>query len=419
MKTTNERPPSTSRPILTRRPKLLVLSSTFPRWRGDTEPPFVYELSRRLTPYFDVTVLAPRAPGSLDHEILDGLTVFRFPYFLRRWENLAAHGGGILSRLRANRLYYLLVAPFLLGQVIALARLMRKYRFDAIHAHWLIPQGLVAIATLWLTGKQIPLFCTSHGGDLFALRSPPMRSLKRLIMRQSTQVSVMSAAMRDEAVALGIPPEKIDIIPMGVDMQQRFTPDSTLPRRLSEILFVGRLVEKKGVEWLLRALPNVFARFPEARLTIAGNGPLEPILKFRASQLGIAHKVDFLGTVAQAELPELYRRATLFVAPFLVAESGDQEGFPLAPLEAIGCGCPIVCGQVAAFGDVIRDGQEALLVPSGNESALASAIARMLSDPELRGRLAANAHRRCHQAFDWTSVSRRYESLLARLAEDV
>jgi hypothetical protein len=147
-------------------PRVLVLTSTFPRWENDTEPAFVFELSRRLAASFDVTVLSPRTPGSKRQENMAGLRVIRFPYFLQRWEKLAMHGGGILNKLKSNPLYYLMIPFFLLGQLRAVVGLLRSERFDIIHAHWLIPQGFVAALSLLITRQKIPLLCTSHGGDL-------------------------------------------------------------------------------------------------------------------------------------------------------------------------------------------------------------------------------------------------------------
>ncbi len=394
------------------KPRLLVLTSTFPRWRNDPEPPFVFELSRRLIDTFDITVLAPRTPGSLDCETLDGLRVIRFPYFIRRWENLASHGGGILNRLRANPLNYWLIPPFLLGELWALARLLRQEPFDVIHAHWLIPQGLVAVLARWLTHRPVPLVSTSHGGDLFALRGTILSRIKQKVMNTSTQVTVVSAAMHTQVIAMGIAPQQVAVIPMGVDMRHQFTPGLGDERQAHELLFVGRLVEKKGLPLLLQAMPGVLAQHPGTHLIIAGGGPLESELRRLTARLGIGGQVDFLGMVAQSDLPPLYRRATLFVAPFLVAASGDQEGFPLVPLEAIGCGCPIICGEVAAFGEVIRHEVEALLIPQGNSTALAAAIIALLNDPPRRQRLAANARQRCLEAFDWESIAKRYAALL-------
>ncbi|WP_295433678.1 glycosyltransferase [uncultured Thiodictyon sp.] len=400
------------------KPRLLVLTSTFPRWRDDHEPPFVYELSRRLTDRFAVTVLAPRAPGSLEHECMDALQVIRFPYFIARWERLATHGGGILNRLRTNPFNYFLVPPFLLGQWWALHRLLRRQEFDVIHAHWLIPQGLTAVLARWSARRRLPLVCTSHGGDLFALRGPVFAWVKRIAMNASAMVSVVSAAMRAQVLAMGISAAKVAVIPMGVDMQRRFTPDPRIERQAYELLFVGRLVEKKGLPLLLQALPAVLARHPQTRLIIAGGGPLEGKIRHLCAVAGIGGQVDLLGMVAQSDLPPLYRRAALFVAPFIVAAGGDQEGFPLVPLEAIGCGCPIVCGEVAAFGEVIRNDVEALLVPPGDPIALANAIIALLDDPQRRHRLAAAARQRCLQAFDWESIAGRYERLLLDTAAE-
>ncbi len=395
------------------RPRLLVLTSTFPRWRDDVEPPFVFELSRRLTDAFDITVLTPRSPGSLERETLDGLRVIRFPYFIRSRENLASHGGGILNRLRANPLNYLLVPPFLIGQLWALVRVLRDDDWDLIHAHWLIPQGLVAMLARRLARRQVTLVCTSHGGDLFGLRGTGFRAIKRAVLRASSRVSVVSEAMRNAVLALGIAPDKVAVIPMGVDLRERFTPDPRPTREQSQLLFVGRLVEKKGVGLLLQALPRVLQAFPNIQLTIAGGGPLEAELRRLAASLRISDHVDFKGMVSQSDLPALYRRATLFVAPFLVAESGDQEGFGLVLVEAMGCGCPVICGDVPAVRDIVLDDNTGVLVNPRNPAALADAIMGLLADPKRRDRYAANARRHCEEAFDWRTIAARYGELLS------
>ncbi len=256
-----------------RRPKVLVLTSTFPRWENDSEPAFVFELSRRLNDAFDVTILAPRSPGSKDKETIAGLRVIRFAYFIRRWENLATHSGGILNRLRANPFNYLLVPFFLLGQIWALVRLLGREKFDLIHAHWLISQGMVAIIGLIVARHKIPLICTSHGGDLFALRVKIFQCLKRWIINRSQMLTVVSRAMRDTIIEMGINASKIEVISMGVDLRNIFVPGNESRRSNNEILFVGRLVEVKGVDVLLKAMPKVLQTHPDIHLTIAGDGP--------------------------------------------------------------------------------------------------------------------------------------------------
>ena len=392
----------------THRPRVLVLTSTFPRWENDTEPAFIFELSRRLTVSFDVTVLSPRTPGSKRKENMAGLRVIRFPYFFSQWEKLAMHGGGILNQLKTNPAYYLMVPFFLLGQLLAIIRLVRNEHFDLIHAHWLIPQGFIAALGMWIAGKNVPLLCTSHGGDLFALKGKGLQRLKRRIMDKSAALTVVSKAMKKTVVDMGVAPDKVEVIPMGVDLKGLFTPDPGVQRKTDELLFVGRLVEVKGLQTLFDAMPKVLAKYPGIRLIVAGAGPLESELRASAKKLDIADRVDFRGMVMQSKLPELYRQATMAVFPFVVTKSGIQEGFGLVVVEAMGCGCPVIAGDLPALHDTVIHEENGLLFESGNSQALADAIIRMLADPDLCFRLAGEGRRRVVQKFDWEIVAGKY-----------
>jgi len=395
----------------TQRPRVLVLTSTFPRWENDPEPAFIFELSLRLAASFDVTVLSPRTPGSKKQEAMAGLRVIRFPYFFQRWEKLAMHGGGILNKLKSNPLYYLMIPLFLLGQLRAVVGLLRSERFDLIHAHWLIPQGFVAALSLLITKRKIPLLCTSHGGDLFALKGKGLQRLKRWVMDRSAALTVVSGAMKSMVVEMGVVPDKVEVIPMGVDLKGLFTPDPRVERKTDELLFVGRLVEKKGVHFLLEAMPAVIKKHPTVRLILAGSGPMEEELKQKAAQLHLSDKVDFLGMVAQTQLPALYQRATLAIFPFVVAKSGDQEGFGLVQVEAMGCECPVIAGDLPAIHDIIAHEENGLIFPSGNTQALADAIIKLLDDPELRARLAGEGRKSVVQKFDWEAIAGNYSQI--------
>jgi len=397
------------------KPAILVLTSTFPRWENDSEPAFIFDLSRRLCTSFDVTVLAPRSLGSKDRETMDGLHVIRFPYFFRRWENLATHSGGILNRLLSNPFNYLLVPLFLAGQLLALIRLLRQERFALIHAHWLIPQGLIAVMGLSLACQRVPLVCTSHGGDLFALRGTIFQRMKRWVMDRSQALTVVSRAMQLAVVGMGVTPDKVQVISMGVDLKDRFTTEHTAKRGNNQLLFVGRLVEKKGLQILLEAIPKVLTKHPDMRLTVAGTGPLEMELRELAQLLDISDKVDFLGMVTQSKLPALYRHATLAVFPFLVAKSGDQEGFGLVQVEAMGCGCPVIAGDLPAIHDSITHEESGLLVTPSNPGILADTVIRALNDPDLCFRLAREARKKVMEQFDWEIVAEKYTVLYNRL----
>jgi len=383
----------------------------------DTEPAFVFELSRRLSESFNVTILSPRAPGSKKQESIAGLRVIRFPYFFSRWEKLAMHGGGILSQLETNPLYYLMVPFFLMGQLLAVIRLVRNEHFDLIHAHWLIPQGLIAALSMWIAGENVPLLCTSHGGDLFALKGKGLQRLKCWIMDKSAALTVVSKAMRKTVVDMGVAPDKVEVIPMGVDLKGLFTPDPGVQRKTDELLFVGRLVEVKGLQILLDAMPKVLAKHPGIRLVVAGAGPLESELRASAAKLNMTDRVDFLGMVPQSKLPLLYQQATLAVFPFIVTKSGVQEGFGLVVVEAMGCCCPVIAGDLPAIHDTVVHEENGLIFPSGSSQALADSILKLLDDPELRARLAEEGRKSVVRNFDWEIIAGRYAEIYGKLIQ--
>jgi glycosyltransferase involved in cell wall biosynthesis len=386
------------------RPTVLVLASTYPRWRDDPEPPFVHELCRRLRQEFDVVALVPDAPGADPDGPFDGVEVVRYRYAPRRWQRLV-NDGGIVANLRRARWKWLLVPGLVLGQWWAARRVLRRRRIDVVHAHWLLPQGMVAR----LLGA--PYLVTSHGGDLFGLRGAPLLAMKRWVARGAGGMTVVSEAMRAECARLAIAAPRLDVIPMGVDLRQRFTSQAAL-REPATLLFVGRLVPKKGLRHLLDALPRVLERRPGTRLEIIGFGPEEAALRAQVRALGLERDVHFLGARPQAELPLHYRRASLFVAPFVTAPGGDQEGLPVVLMEAIGCGCPAVVGRVAGLDDLLGAHVASMTVDPTDAVALAGAILDVLADPAQAQARAREVAQAACERIDWESVGARYRAAL-------
>ena len=224
--------------------------------------------------------------------------------------------------------------------------------------------------------------------------------------------------MRERLAALGVPAAHIHVLPMGVDLSERFTPDPAVQRSTREILFVGRLVEKKGLRHLVDAMPLVLERVPDAFLTIAGFGPEEAALRQQVHALGLAAKVRFLGAVAQTRLPALYRRAALFVAPFVQAESGDQEGLPVALMEAVACGCPVVAGDVAGIEDLLGRMKPYICVDARNAEMLASCICSRLIDSSTAGLHAQAVLEEASRRVDWNRIAAGYARLIAQ-ADDM
>lgn len=394
-----------------RRPRLLVTASTYPRWRDDPEPAFVHELSRRLAARYDVTVLAPHAAGAARSETLDGVRVVRFRYAPARWEQLV-QGGGIGTNLRRMPWLWCTVPLFLAAQTWSLARLLRSFRPDVVHAHWLIPQGASVRLLRALGMRTPPVLLTSHGADLFTFHGRMAMRLKRWIARGVDAATVVSTPMRPILASLGLDEARIEVAPMGVDLEDRFVPGTGTPEG-DDILFVGRLVEKKGLAYLIRAMPAVLQERPAARLRIVGFGPEEDTCRMLVHDLGLQNHVEFMGAVSQADLPELYRRAGLLVAPFIESESGDQEGLGLVAVEATGCGCPVLVGIVRATADLVRLSDGGIhCVDARRTETLAASIVDILRDPERARTRASHACASIHARLSWSRVATRYGDLL-------
>lgn len=404
---------TTGQPVDGNRPRLLVLASTYPRWPGDPEPGFVHELARRLSGAFEVTVLCPHAAGAARRESMEGVDVLRFRYAPDRFERLV-NDGGIVTNLRRAPWKWLLVPGFALGLLWEAMRLLRSLRPAVMHAHWLLPQGLAA--ALAGSASGVPFLVTSHGADLFALTSRPLQGLKRFVARRAAAVTVVSEEMRDAFERLGIDRARVEVQPMGVDLAMRFTPDPAATRSRDELLFVGRLVEKKGLRGLIEAMPAIVAARPSAFLTVAGFGPELDERRAQAQRLGLGEKVRFVGAVSQADLPALYRRAALFVAPFVAAASGDREGLGLVAVEAAGCGCPVVVGDLPATRHAFDGPGLAHFVPGGDVDTLARTCVAALASPEASMAMAARARVRLLARFDWDARASAYAGLLSRLA---
>lgn len=386
------------------RPRLLVLASTYPATADDGTPAFIRDLALAEAEQFDTLVLVPRVPGSQPAEQQGPVRVVRFRHAPSKWEDLAH--GAILENLRRSPARYLQVPLFLAAETVAVIRAVRRFRPDVIHVHWVVPQGLVAS----VVAPRVPTVVTTLGGDLYALRSAPMRALKRWVLRRADAVTVMNRQMRAVAIALGADPGSVQVMPMGADL-------GAVSGRLRErgpdgrirLLFVGRLVEKKGLAVLLDALRDL----PEGSvtLTVVGDGPLRSELETRAEGL----PVRFLGQLGRAELVPEYLCHDVVVVPSVLASSGDQDGLPVALLEAMGAGCAVVAADLPGLNEAIVDGVSGILVPSGDAAALGAALRALSADPVRRESMGIAASARA-EGYSVGATGEAYRQLLASVA---
>lgn len=393
--------------------KVLVLTSTYPRWVGDTEPPFVHLLNSYLKEDFDIHVLAPHYLGAEEVEVLDGILVRRFKYFFVSGQKLA-YEGGILANIKKQPLKFFLVPCFLFCGFISLLSLLRRNEYQLIHAHWIFPQGFLVVLLKLLGLSKAPVLVTSHGGDLFGLDRGIFPLIRSLVLRKAEHVSVVSQVMKDFLQSRHVSSDKISIAPMGVDTGL-FRPCPAVPRNQNKVIFCGRLVAKKGVETLLQAFAIVHRKRPDLELDIYGDGPLRERLQHLVNNLGITSGVRFLGAVEQTVLPEAYSSSQIAVMPSVIAEGGDQEGLGLSIIEAIFCGCVPVLSRLPATEDILPKEAEGFFVTPGAIVELAEKIVEVLDDPSMSDDEFAHFVSEVRNRFCWDTSAARYAEIYQRL----
>lgn len=390
-------------------PTILVLTSTLPRWAGDTTPAFVMDLCRQLAGEFDVHVLAPHASGACRYEIVDGVSIHRFRYLPQAWQSLA-YDGGIPERLRRQPLALLQVPFFLTAQFFATLRLAWTLRPRMIHAHWILPQAAIAMLVSAISPDRPPVLCTVHGTDLYGLNAGVVRWLKALVLRRMAIVTIVSEAMRAAILAQGVSPVRVHLAPMGVDTKVVFRSSDAGSRENETAVFVGRLVKGKGVDILLRAMARISSAGHRLRLVIVGDGPERQALESLALDLNLGGKIEFSGALPRKEVAAQFRSARVAVFPFTGA-----EGLGLVVVEAQACGCPVIASDIPAVRDTVVPNVTGLVTPPGDSEALAGALVEVLSNGPRASQMAKAALASVLERFAWPRVSARYREMIISL----
>lgn len=389
-----------------KRKRLLVTASTFPRWEGDTEPRFVMDLSSHMADEFDVTVLVPAAPGAKDREVLDGVEVIRYHYFpVHKWETLC-YPGAIVSRIKEKKIRAFLVPFLFISLYYHLHKLLPEY--DIVHAHWLIPQGIVQ------SFFKKPYIVTGHGGDVTSLNKGIFRKLKIRCLKRAAQVTVVSEHLKEKVQEL-VPDIKPSVISMGVDTKkfgkQYFVPDYFGQGDKKVVLFVGRLAEKKGVTYLIEAMKVI-----DAVLAVIGDGPLKEKLEQQGREINKLagwNKVTFWGAKTHKELGIVYASADIFVCPSVTAKDGDQEGVPTVIMEAMASGLPIVASKSGGIAQLIQNGVNGLLCDEKDIDGLTAQVNKVISNQNLLKKIINNGEMVIRN-YDYGVIARKYIEILKK-----
>lgn len=357
-----------------------------------------------------MTVLAPHASEVREAWEDRGVETVTFRYAPESFEVLGY--GRSLNADEAVRWRAGLVAPFYaLAASRAVRRLVRQRAFDLVHAHWIVPNGVVLASMSLATPFAIGL----HGSDVFLAERRGVRSLVAASLRRTRLLTGCSPELVERICRLGYDSSRAHVIPYGVDTEL-FCPDagrrSIWRQRLDiggddlVVLTIGRMVTKKGFPFLLEVIPSLLEEFSRAHFVFGGEG--DRLAEFRQRVATWEGRVHFPGEVLRDTLPDLYRTADVFVLPAVHDPKGNVDGLPNVILEAMASGLPVVASAISGVPLAVTNGQEGLLVPEKDSVALGEALRRLMTDRDLRLELGEAARGKAVRELTWTAVAARY-----------
>jgi colanic acid/amylovoran biosynthesis glycosyltransferase len=359
-------------------------------------------------------------PPSETFIVAQAAAMRRFSPFFVGWRRMAGielpqetswtvDGGGLRGKLRELRFRYA-------GPTRAQLAQLRARAPRLVYAHF-APDGHAAMQLAEQLG--VPLVTALHGYDVTMSDQAMGRTRlgreylhgRPALQKKGALFLTCSAYVRQRGLAIGYPVDRTIVHSIGVDVE-RFKPP-TIRQREKIVLFVGRLVEKKGCGSLIEAMAEVQRRMPAAELTVIGDGALRPDYEMLAAARGV--RCDFLGAQPSTVVRDWMARAAVFCVPSVVAASGDAEGFGIVFIEAQAMGLPVVSTLSGGIPEAVKHGETGLLVTERDSRALAEAILRLMQDDELWHRYSLAGRRHVVEHFNLAQQTGRLEDVFDRL----
>jgi len=371
--------------------RILVLSSVYPRFEADAEVPWLRMSLRELKKNnCEAVVLAPAYKGLKNHSI-DGIPVYRFRYAPASLEFLT-HDEGAPSKISRNPFLQLLAIPYIISGSIKTLLLCLKLKPKIMHVHWPFPHAFMAyFAALFC---KIPVVLNFHGAELLLVKKKKwIKPILKIFIKRANLIFANSSFTAKKIKE--IYNREVEISPYGTTLG--VCVDKPVFQSKFTILFVGRHIERKGIEYLIKAAGMLDCGKFQVR--IAGHGDLTEKLKMQAPE-----QVTFLGKLSKEELEKEYQSANCFILPAIVDSKGDTEGLGVVLIEAAQYGLPIIASDVGGIPDVVINRKTGLLVPEKDPEAIATAIKELAENEELRNSLVLGANEHIKQNFSWEKI---------------
>ena len=337
-----------------------------------------------------------------------------FNYFLPRGLQTLNYEG-VWPAIKHHPLKVLLIPFLIMFFFVRAVQISVKERPDVIYAHWFTPQAIVAYLVSRLTGA--PFFYTSHSSDVWLLRKIPWFGglVVREVTRKAKGVTVVSKRTEQKLKSFFAEDEwktiskKVSVIPMGVYVEAAALEENASGK---DIVFIGRLAEKKGLQYLIPAFDRFASEYRDYRLHIAGVGPYLERVEALVAESKNSDRISLLGFVDGEDKASLIRKASCIVVPSIITDSGDAEGLPVSLLEGLSQGKPCVATKESGADDILIDGLSGILINQRSVDDIYHALLRAagMTRHEV-GNMKLEAEKVAKQ-FNWGRVAAKYKGFL-------
>jgi glycosyltransferase involved in cell wall biosynthesis len=396
---------------------VVMVTTSYPRFPGDSVGTFMEPIAQSVAARgHDVHVVAPWHPLVTRRPEENGVRFHFYRYAPVRSLNVFGYAAAMRADVSLRTAAYLAAPLALAAGWYAARRVAHAHRATVMHGHWVIPGGITAA----LAAPDLPLVISLHGSDVYvAERFSPAGTAARRAFARAGAVTACSDDLARRAVALGAAADRMETVPYGVDTA-RFGPNAEArSARRAELgldagvplcFAAGRLVHKKGFEYLIDAVTDV----PGVVLAIAGEGTLNEALRARAAAAGVAERIKFLGNQPQDRVGEFLAAADVICVPSIRDDGGNVDGLPNVVLEAMASGTPLVTTSAGGIGSVIESGRTGIIVPERDPKAIAGAIRALLDHPQTAQEIGAAARNEVNLRFGWNRAAARFEAAYDR-----
>ena len=397
--------------------KICVFAHTFPKFKNDGTAAFMEGFCEGLQKIgHQVTVLLPYDPAIKKSARAFQIITFKYIYP----DKLSLFGySRTLENGQKLKPWILLLAPFyLFFGFWALLRLVKKEKIELINAHWIVPGGFIGSLVSYLTG--VPLLISAPGADIYLCKKFTFFKLLAVFSSwRSSQVIVAGSPLWiEDLAAIGINKDKLSSINYGVNVKQYYPIRSVLKKELGlknsakVILSVGRLIPRKGMDVLIKAIPEVVKKNPQAFFVIVGDGEQREELEFLAKKLKVFDHLLMVGYKKRDELLRFYNMCDLYVTCSNRDKEGTLDDAQIALIEAMACKKPVIASDLPGNKLVVRDEMGGYIFPQGDVKMLSQKINILTKDREKRKKFASYNLKLTRKEFSIEAVARAYSQFI-------